>query len=346
MPTSATAIVTADRTTPRLRVGLIGCGFMGRTHAQAYRSYPQTDLVAVCDADTARAADLGREMGAQSYTAFTDMLANEQLDLVSVVTPDTLHAEPTIASLDAGAHVLVEKPIAVDLSEARQMVAAADRFGRKLAVNFNRRFSRPFALAREYQATGRLGDPAYVLLRVSLAPGRPSTNPYELSFDSLIHLVDLARCFGGDVASVTAHMADVRREGKYHNVAIGLRFAHGGVGTIVGSWDGSRLHPIEYAEIGGTAGRVEVDNVVGSFAYRPADSDIVNSWTPQPFGGRHHLLQFYPTTVEQHLAELVPALIEGRDPPVTGADGLAALRILVAAIRSFESGTAVAPASV
>ncbi|MDP8922739.1 MAG: Gfo/Idh/MocA family oxidoreductase, partial [Chloroflexota bacterium] len=127
-----------------LRAAVIGCGFMGRQHALAFGASSRAELVAVCDVDPARAEALARELGAGAYGSLDRMLAEARPDLVSVVTPDAHHVEPTLAALVGGCHVLVEKPIALELPDARRMIDAARRAGRVLAVDFNRRFARPY----------------------------------------------------------------------------------------------------------------------------------------------------------------------------------------------------------
>lgn len=328
------------------RTAVVGCGFMGRQHAEAYRACPQSELVAVCDVDPSRAEALAREVGARSYGSLDVMLAEARPELVSVVTPDAHHVEPTLAALEAGCHVFVEKPIALELGDARRMLEAARRAGRVLAQNFNRRFAHPYALARRYRDEGRLGDLSYAALRVAVPGGRPPTTPYELVYDSLVHLLDLAACFGGEIAEVTCAMSDRRDGYAYHNVQVGLRFATGGVGSVVGSWDGTRLHPIELAEIQGTRGRVRVENVVGRFVFEPNDADLAEVWEPRPFGDRRELLQFYPTTIRAHVDALLAALEAGAPPPVPAEDGVRALRLVKAAILAFEQRAVVDPRTV
>jgi len=319
---------------------------MGRQHALAYRAASGVQLVGVCDVVPMAAAILGREVGVPAFASADEMLAQARPDLVSVVTPDAHHVAPTLAALAAGCHVLVEKPIALELPDARRMIEAARAADRVLAVDFNRRFARPHELARRYQHEGRLGTFSYASLRVALPGGRPPTTPYELVYDSLVHLLDLAAWYGGEVAEVTCLMSDRRDGFAYHNVQIGLRFEGGGIGSVVGSWDGTRLHPIELAEIQGTNGRARVENVVGRFVFEPNDSDLAEVWEPRPFGERRELLQFYPTTIRAHIDALVFSIEVGEPPPVSGEDGLRALRLVKAAIRAFEERAVIDPSTV
>jgi predicted dehydrogenase len=329
----------------RLRIGLVGCGFIAHHHAEAYRLSPLAKLVAVCDPAVDRARALGQEFGARHHPNLTTMLAVETLDLVDVCTPQELHLEPVLTAVAAGLHVFCEKPLATSLADAERMVEAAEQRGVSLAVDFNRRFSRPYQLAREYQQAGRLGELSSLTLRLLTAGDPPASQPYFALHDLLIHLADLARHFGGEIERVSALLSRPR-EGVYRNAAVVIGLASGAAGSLQVSLDGTRLHPIEFAELRGPAGHAEVHNVVSGFDFYPHDSDLATHWRPQPFGGRDELLRFYPTTIARHVEALLPALLEGRPPPVTGQDALAAQRVVEAAIRSWESGRAVEVAEV
>jgi predicted dehydrogenase len=324
----------------RLRVGLVGCGFIARHHAEAYRLSPLAELVAVCDPAVERARALGQEFGARHHPNLTTMLAVETLDLLDVCTPQELHLEPVLVAVAAGLDVFCEKPLATSLADAERMVDAADRRGVSLAVDFNRRFSRPYQLAQEYQRAGRLGELSSLTLRLLTAGDPPSSQPYFALHDLLIHLADLARHFGGEIERVSA-LLSVPRNGVYRNAAVAIELASGAVGSLQVSLDGTRLHPIELAELRGPAGHAVVHNVVSGFDFFPHDSDLATHWRPQPFGGRDELLRFYPTTIARHVGELLAALLDGRPPPVTGRDALAAQRVVEAAIRSWENGRTV-----
>lgn len=345
-PTASPRTEAAPVPDETLRAAVIGCGMMGRQHALAYQASSGIRLVGVCDLQPIAAERLGRELGAPAFASIDELLAEARPELVSVVTPDAHHLAPTLAVLAGGCHVLVEKPIALELADARRMLEAARAADRVLAVDFNRRFARPHQLARQYQRDGRLGTFAYAALRVALPGGRLPTTPYELVYDSLVHLLDLARWYGGEVAEVTCAMSDRRDDFAYHNVQIGLRFADGGVGSVLGSWDGTRLHPIELAEIQGTGGRARIDNVVSRFTFEPNGSDLAEVWEPRPFGDRRELLQFYPTTVRAHVDAPVLALETSTAPPVSGEDGLRALQLVKAAILAFEERAVVDPRAV
>ena len=166
---------------------------MGRNHARAMAEIPDTDLVALCDLDTDVLADVadGLPPGAPRPSVFTDygaMLAETRPDIVAVATPNRLHAEMTIAAADCGVRaVCCEKPIAVDLGEARRMTAACEAADVRLIVNHQRRLGSDFQWMRRQITSGKIGD--VYLIRGTCAG--------DLLSDGT-HLIDSALYLAGD----------------------------------------------------------------------------------------------------------------------------------------------------
>ena len=158
----------ADTDTNTLRVGMIGYGFMGKAHAQAWRNAPRffdlplrPELTALCGRSSAAVEAAAENYGFASWqTDWRGLIARDDVDVVDICTPGDTHAEIAIAALDAGKHVLCEKPLANTVPQAREMLAAADRaaaHGRHAMVGFNYRRVPALALARQLIADGRLG---------------------------------------------------------------------------------------------------------------------------------------------------------------------------------------------
>lgn len=142
----------------RLGAALIGCGSIGRSHAHALAVMPEVRLVAVCDVDESRARDFARRFGAETYyTDVAALLARPDIDFVVNATANHLHAPLSIQALEAGKHVLVQKPMACTLAEAEAMVTAAERTGRTLMVSFFEFFHPAFTRAKEIIDRGLLG---------------------------------------------------------------------------------------------------------------------------------------------------------------------------------------------
>ncbi|RLJ01191.1 MAG: gfo/Idh/MocA family oxidoreductase, partial [Candidatus Aenigmatarchaeota archaeon] len=144
-----------------LKVGVVGLG-MGRGHVEAYQAHPEAEVVAICDIDEGRLGQVGDRYGiARRYMDYREMLEKEELDIVSVATPNSLHMPITVAALQAGCHVLCEKPLALNAQEAKKMVEKAEEVGRRLMVNFSYRFD-PISLALKDQVNkGVLGEPYF-----------------------------------------------------------------------------------------------------------------------------------------------------------------------------------------
>ena len=143
----------------KLKVGVIGLG-MGGAHINGFRTHPDVEVVAVADSDPTRLEQRGKKEFniPNCYLSAEEMLKKEKLDVVSVVTPNKFHRPLTIAALEAGAHVLCEKPMAMNAKEARDMNAAAKKAKKRLMINFSFRFSpQSYAMKREVES-GILGE--------------------------------------------------------------------------------------------------------------------------------------------------------------------------------------------
>lgn len=150
----------------RLKVGVVGLGIWGQNHCLAYSDYHRCDLAVVCDLDEDRARKLGERYGCD-WTTNVKELASADVDAVSVATPDFAHAEPVVALLEAGKHVLVEKPLATTVSDGRAMIEAAARAGTKFMVDFHARWHPLFMGAKDYAERGELGPPVMAYARLS-----------------------------------------------------------------------------------------------------------------------------------------------------------------------------------
>lgn len=144
-----------------VRVGVIGTG-MGRLHMQAYSEIPGVRIVAICDLNEAEARQFAERYGAQHvFRDYRDMCACQDLDAISIAVPNYLHAPFTLAALDAGLHVLCEKPMATTLEDAEAMVAKARQTGKRLMVHMNNRFRDSNLVLGQMAPAGELGQVYY-----------------------------------------------------------------------------------------------------------------------------------------------------------------------------------------
>ncbi len=164
-----------------LKAGVIGLG-MGGNHLAGYLAHPDVEVVAVADRREDRRALLGTnypDFKGKVYTEGIEMIQNEKLDIVSVAVPNNQHMELTIAALESGAHVLCEKPMAMNEAEAQKMLDTAKRCNRKLGIDFSYRFFPQSRAMKDMIAEGALGDIYYgrsVWFRRRGIPGMAKSN--------------------------------------------------------------------------------------------------------------------------------------------------------------------------
>jgi predicted dehydrogenase len=265
------------RRSKNLRAGVIGTG-MGRHHMEGYLSHPRCELAAVCDINLERARSLAAKYGAEHvFRDYRDLLAMEELDIVSVAVPTYLHARMTIAALGAGKHVLCEKPMATKLADAEAMVRAAKRARRRLMINMSYRFSPLQQEMHRRIQSGELGGIYYAKSHYTRRNGIPlGANSWFVrkraagggaSLDLGVHAFDLvwwlmgcpkpAWVLGGVYSEMLpARAAQLGVEGDVDDLAAAMvRLRTGQVIFFEASWDGHQPGHEGY-EIYGTKGGV------------------------------------------------------------------------------------------
>ncbi|MBB6406893.1 Gfo/Idh/MocA family protein [Arthrobacter sp. AZCC_0090] len=157
-----------------LNVGVIGLGTISELHLDAYRDSPSAHLLAVCDIDASRAGSRAAEYGAvKVFTDYAELLADPEIDAVSICTRNDTHAEIVIAALEAGKHVLIEKPMTASLQQALAVVAAAQRSTASLQVAYVRRFSPNAEVLKRFIDAGDLGQIYYAKATCLRRVGNP-----------------------------------------------------------------------------------------------------------------------------------------------------------------------------
>jgi len=226
-----------------LRIGLVGLGTGGRSLPQAVAKTTGFSFVAGADLRAEARARYAREFGIQTFDSIEAMCGLKELDAVYVATPNPFHADHAIAALQAGKHVMVEKPMALTLEDCDRMIAAAELNRVKLMVAHTRSWNPPIRKMREIIVSGRLGQVTQVhTLRYSpwlLRPREPVEIDTALGggvcYRQAPHQVDIARLLGGGlVQSVRAHTgrwsAENSTEGNYSAL---LQFAGGATATLI-----------------------------------------------------------------------------------------------------------------
>jgi predicted dehydrogenase len=369
-----------------LGIGMVGYAFMGRAHSQAWRNVAsffelprRPRMAAICGRDREAVAAAAARLGWPAWeTDWKRLVQRDDVDLVDVCTPGSSHAEISIAALEAGRHVLCEKPLANTVEEARAMAAAADRAaarGVRAMVGFNFRRVPAVALARELVAAGRLGairhvraaylgshllDPEFPLVWRLQAEQAGSGALGDLG----AHAVDLAQHLAGDrIAGVSALTETFVRErplpdggGARGPVTVddaALFIARFGGGAL-GSFEATRF------ATGHTEGlRVELNGELGSVVWELGAFNELRLFDATEDAATQGFRQIqvtrsvhpyaaawwpeghaisYEHTFTHEVRDLLEAIADGRDPVPSFADGLQVQEVLDAVQRSAASG--------
>lgn len=361
------ADVTKDLDRP-LRFAVVGCGHIGSAHARALRELaPRAELVAVVDSVPERAAAFGGDYGVAAIGSFEEALSRPDIDVVTLGTPSGLHAEQVVMALEAGKHVIVEKPLDVSVEAARRTLAAEQRSDRVAMVVSQMRYlaaSQAVHRAAQSGAFGRLTSGT-----VSMAWWRSQgyydsgdwRGTWELDgggalMNQAIHVIDLFRWFLGNPIEVYAwsdRLAHERIEVEDSAVAI-IRFESGALGTIHGT---TAAYP-------GVSRRIQVHGDRGSAIL--ADTRLeyyhaaLGEATDLPYGSRGDENQATAVLPDQppvparlpsadptdpsmsshavQFTDFLDAVAEGRSPLVTLTEGAKTLALICAIYESARSG--------
>ncbi|WP_079477986.1 Gfo/Idh/MocA family protein [Halobacillus salinus] len=333
-----------------LQVAVIGCGSIAQhRHLLEYNANENVEITAVCDLVEDRVEKVAKQYGAKAYTSYEELLAKENVDVVSVCLPNYLHAPVSIAALNAGAHVLCEKPMATSRLEAEQMIEAAEISGKKLMIAHNQRFVPSHQKARELIESGAIGK--VYSFRTAFGHGGPEgwsadgANSWffkkEQAFigamgDLGVHKADLLRYILGqefvDVAGFVENNAKSDITVDDNAVCI-LRSESGIVGTMAASWaykPSEDNSTIIYGEKGTL--RLE-DDPEYSLIAQYTNGDVVNyqlgKIQSNDDGGQSN------SHVIDHF---VDSVLQDKQPLVTGEEGMKSLDVILAALRSGETG--------
>ena len=326
-----------------MRICVIGLGPIGNRHSGIYKENPLAELVGVCDILKDRADAAGKKFGVPAFYDAAKMLDALKPDLVSVTTGGyeygSDHYAPTMQALEAGCHVLCEKPICNEIAKAEEMVAKARAKGLCLGVNLNHRFTPAAKLAKRWVDEGRLGHLLFINMSMWIKNPNESS-PYFQIKALHPHTVDVMRYFCGDIAAVQCFVTKAPGRKIWSTAHFSMKFANGVVGGLTGSYDIERGHPMERCEVAGTGGRFVVDDMWREATLYPAGNLEKTVYSNPVFGGMRDFEDTFRnrigTFLEQVSNHVPPDQIDG-----SGAAGLAAQKVLAAAIESLETETVV-----
>ncbi len=328
----------------KIEVAVIGVGLIGEQHAETYHDYARSELVLVHDLNGDRAKKVAERFGCRATTHIDDV-ANSDAQVVSVATPDHLHFEATMKMLEAGKHVVVEKPLATVTNEAQAMVALAHQKGLKLTINLGNRWNPSFINLRESIQSGEIGEPVFAYCRCSDTIWVPTqmlswagrSGPQWFLF---AHTMDLMRWFLGQEAS-EVYAVGVKKIlaakgiNAFDAIQAVVKFDQS-FATFETSWILPEAWPaiVEFElTVNGSAGRIGFDGIRQGFEL---SSDKVN----KHMWARPSLWNYFklPTTWWGAQRNLVDCVLDGGEPAIAAADGVAVTAMIEATERSIAEG--------
>jgi predicted dehydrogenase len=336
--------------------GIVGLGMIADFHARALQAASGAELVACASRSAAKAQEFGATHGCAGYHDLQQFLRHPGLQVVSIATPSGAHLEPALAAIDAGKHLIVEKPLEVTRERCARLLEAAARRGVVVAGIFPSRFLEVSRLIKEAIDGGRLGR---IVLGDAYIKWYRTQQYYDEGgwhgtrrldgggalMNQSIHAIDLLQWFMGPVTRVVSVTATLGHRGieVEDTAAAVVQFANGALGTIEGS---TAAYPgfHKRVEVYGTAGSVaSVQDRLETWTFAQetaADAAIRAEWgqvvasgggasNPADIGIEGHQAQF---------EDLVQALHDGRAPAIDGAEACRAVHLILAIYESAATG--------
>jgi UDP-N-acetylglucosamine 3-dehydrogenase len=310
----------------KLGVAVIGTGDWGKNHVRVYKELASTELVAICDVNAERARDIASQFGVKAYTNSARMLRNKEIEAVSVCTWSTKLAREAFKALKAGKHVLVEKPMATNTKQAEKLLETAEQNDLHLTVGFLMRFIPGLQHIRETGENKKIGELVCATARrVSQWPER--IGDVGVVKDTAIHDIDVMRyIFNEDPITVYAKTGSMRHI-KFEDYAqIMLTYKDGKSAFIESNW----LTPY----------KTRLLTVTGSGAIMKLDYMTQELWIEDP---KENLQPRFPwqEPLKLELQHFADCILEKKKPLLTGVDGLKALQVAEAALRSSAKNRAI-----
>lgn len=327
-----------------LKAAVIGVGSIGQNHARVYREMDGAQLVGVADANASNAAKIGNRLNVPYYSDVEKLLEEQKPDLVSISVPTSLHFSVGMDMIKRGLHVLVEKPITSTLEQAEELVAAAKKQGVMLAVGHIERFNPAVMELRRRLKEGYAGR-VYKIHAQRLSPYPSRIQDAGVVIDLASHDIDLMRYLTGEeiirVFGETLQTINSDREDMFNGL---LRFRNGTVGVLDVNW----MTPTKIRRLTVTGARGMFDcNLISQelFFYEnevaPSQWDALSVLRGVSEGNVIGIKLQRHEPLAAELGDFVAAVRDGRQPTVTGQDGLETLRLALDFVKSGKTNNVI-----
>ncbi len=305
-----------------INVGVLGVGAMGYNHARVYSKLDEANLIAVSDVSERTLKKVSEKYNAKSYSNYDDLLNDSEIQVVSVCVPTTHHHNVVMDAIEHGKHVLVEKPIAFTLEEAKEMIEAAHKKGVILGTGHVERFNPAVQKAKELIENDVIGDIVSASAK-RVGPYPPRIKDVGVTIDLAIHDLDVMYyLFGEEVIDVYSSMGSIlERSGYEDHAEIMVNFTGGMAGMLEVNW----LTPYKRREISitGTDGIISVDYIDQSIDVHGKFAQDIQIEHKEPLG--------------EELRSFLDAVKNNKKPVITGEDGYNALKMVIAANLSSKN---------
>lgn len=337
----------------KLRVGIIGCGVIAPFHIEAFQKLQDAKLRGVVDVIESKAKDLAEKYKIDFWTSDYHRLLEEEVDIVDVCIPSGLHYQVALDAIKAGKHVIVEKPLAINLRQADEMIEASRKAGVKLAVILDHRFDPPSIKIKQALDKGRfgkliLGDAYVKWYRTQEYYSNDWRGTWNMDGGGIlanqaIHWVDLLQWFMGPVDRVFARIKTATHKIEAADTAVALlEFKNGALGVIEASssiYPGRRGAGVVYAslpervEIYGERGSVVVEGSKNIKIWEFKDEEDTERTFQEETGEDEPV-----TGHKEEIKRIVQAVRENKDVPIDGEEGRKSLEIIRAIYYSSFTG--------
>lgn len=322
-----------------LKIGLIGCGTMGRTHSKAYENIKNASVTIICDLDLSKAEKLASAHDAKVTNDYQELLDSD-VDIIDICLPTYLHAKYSISAMSNGKNVFCEKPMAISVEEAKSMLEASEKYKVKLTVGHVLRFFPQYAHTIKEVTDKKIGIPKLIrTVRNQAFPNWSWENWYQdyaksggPILDLIIHDIDWIIANFGKIDRVYCQTVkndeQVVRQDHVQSV---LKLQNGAIAYVEGSWGLPKGSPFKMAyEVIGTEGQIEFDNTVNNSLKLQINDGNYKETNLLPFAQYeepyYKEIQAFVNSVENNLEVLVKP-----------QEALYALGIALSCIKSAEN---------
>ena len=347
----------------QIKTAIVGCGKVADLHASAFINLKESKFAAVCGRNLDKTTDYASKYGVRAYTDVAEMVTNEEIDLVNICTPHPFHRSPAIAAMEAGAHVLIEKPIASSLEDCDAILEASEKHDRQVGVICQRRWYPPVQRLKRAIDTGKIGRPVFGTVNML---GWRDKEYYEsdswrgtwkgegggVLVNQAPHQLDLLQWFMGDIDELyglwsnlnhpfievedTANAILKFKSGAVANIIVsnsqkpgiyGKVHVHGENGASVGvQTDGGAMFIAGVSEI--------LEPPVNDLWTIPGEENKLQQFVDEDtefFRGLQNPMEYFH---ERQIEDFLQAILENRKPLISGEEGRVTVEIFTALYRS------------